>query len=393
MIRLRSINIDVDEKDTGSRHGQRTREAEEAELVQKYTTALGLRADNRKSAFTIFEEIIAADACIDIDVSDADAPHPPDSTIAMLKYSALKNLAELCDEEGNCSKAVSLSLEAAKIDSSDVSLWYRIGLRAKRTGDKVLARYAFEQGLSRRPNHPLCLRQLNAVLVDLDDRSAHFKLAHYNGRQLHKTESHVIAAQGNSVAVSFQRNSESTKTSEGTVCVLSSIELAQNDWNSVCTALLDFNQAKCSEAQTIRLLVSHLSECVVCQKPGQIVMCEGHGCRQVYHAECIGLAEPPSGEWMCPACQSGSVSIPSSKLTQSALRHQNGKSRMELSQDFESAGQRKRIRLSNFETRGSSMGTSDLSFVIRPGLGTRSCNLPFTKTASSSNSIPMISVG
>ncbi|KAM3869070.1 histone-lysine N-methyltransferase, H3 lysine-36 specific [Diretmus argenteus] len=44
--------------------------------------------------------------------------------------------------------------------------------------------------------------------------------------------------------------------------------------------------------------------CQVCEKSGELLLCEGHCCG-AFHLPCISLAEAPRGKFICPECKSG----------------------------------------------------------------------------------------
>ncbi|KAI4880897.1 hypothetical protein NFI96_029779, partial [Prochilodus magdalenae] len=44
--------------------------------------------------------------------------------------------------------------------------------------------------------------------------------------------------------------------------------------------------------------------CQVCEKQGELLLCEGHCCG-AFHLQCVGLAEPPAGKFLCQQCTSG----------------------------------------------------------------------------------------
>ncbi|XP_041864427.1 histone-lysine N-methyltransferase, H3 lysine-36 specific isoform X2 [Melanotaenia boesemani] len=46
------------------------------------------------------------------------------------------------------------------------------------------------------------------------------------------------------------------------------------------------------------------SICQVCEKTGELLLCEGQCCG-AYHLPCISLAEAPKGKFVCPECKSG----------------------------------------------------------------------------------------
>lgn len=87
----------------------------------------------------------------------------------MLKYSALKNVADICDKLGRPREALDRSLQALECDATDVLLWYHTGLRALRCRNTRLARFSFEQGLACSSQNVLCLSALKHVLAAIGD--------------------------------------------------------------------------------------------------------------------------------------------------------------------------------------------------------------------------------
>ncbi|KAF5891361.1 histone-lysine N-methyltransferase NSD2-like isoform X1, partial [Clarias magur] len=46
------------------------------------------------------------------------------------------------------------------------------------------------------------------------------------------------------------------------------------------------------------------SVCQVCEKHGELLLCEGQCC-STFHPQCVGLTEPPAGKFLCQQCTSG----------------------------------------------------------------------------------------
>ncbi|XP_066501596.1 histone-lysine N-methyltransferase, H3 lysine-36 specific [Hoplias malabaricus] len=44
--------------------------------------------------------------------------------------------------------------------------------------------------------------------------------------------------------------------------------------------------------------------CQVCEKQGELLLCEGHCCG-AFHLQCVGLTKPPTGKFVCQQCTSG----------------------------------------------------------------------------------------
>uniref|UniRef100_A0A671TDN7 Calcineurin-binding protein cabin-1-like n=1 Tax=Sinocyclocheilus anshuiensis TaxID=1608454 RepID=A0A671TDN7_9TELE len=89
----------------------------------------------------------------------------------MLKYSTYKNLASLAVLRDDLDTAMDFYVQAVMLDSTDVSMWYKMGKLALRKASMPLARHAFEVGLRCNPDHWPCLDSLITVLYALSDYS------------------------------------------------------------------------------------------------------------------------------------------------------------------------------------------------------------------------------
>uniref|UniRef100_H2XKD3 Uncharacterized LOC104265872 n=1 Tax=Ciona intestinalis TaxID=7719 RepID=H2XKD3_CIOIN len=85
----------------------------------------------------------------------------------ILKYSTHKNLASMSAEGGDINTAMEHYLQAVMLDTTDVTLWYRIGSLAIKLGRLPLARHAFTSGLVCNENHWPCLDAAITVLFAL----------------------------------------------------------------------------------------------------------------------------------------------------------------------------------------------------------------------------------
>jgi calcineurin-binding protein cabin-1 len=91
---------------------------------------------------------------------------------SQLKYVAYKNLASLAAEQTDHKTALEYYIKALQLDSSDALLWYHTGVTGMEYGNLILARHAFNQGLSRNQLHWPCLDKLCTVLYTLGDDSS-----------------------------------------------------------------------------------------------------------------------------------------------------------------------------------------------------------------------------
>lgn len=68
----------------------------------------------------------------------------------------------------------SCALQAVMLDSTDVNMWFKIGLLAVRLLRIPLARHAFEEGLQCNPDHWPCLDNLITILYTLTDYTCEY---------------------------------------------------------------------------------------------------------------------------------------------------------------------------------------------------------------------------
>lgn len=151
-----------------------TREAQEEEAFALYRKALGqLQQDDHSEALASFRELLALPF-----ISRCNPPPPEDDgrsggaalpPALMLKYVALKNLGAIYVRRGDNREAVAAYLDATEIDSTDVTLWHKIGRLALTLYLYPLARIAFEEGLRCSSQHWPCLSSLMTVLYVLND--------------------------------------------------------------------------------------------------------------------------------------------------------------------------------------------------------------------------------
>jgi hypothetical protein len=92
-----------------------------------------------------------------------------------VRFLCLKNAAALHEAlpgGAGIQDAVTLCLEAADIDGSDIALWLQLARLATRCSRRRLARAALEQVLQLRPDHAVSLRLLRDAVTHLGDAAA-----------------------------------------------------------------------------------------------------------------------------------------------------------------------------------------------------------------------------
>lgn len=181
MIKFCALNSnDTSVPQDGDQSPVVTREAQEEEAFGLYRKALNqLQQDNFSDARSTFKELLSLPFVDRARPSEEEkGPLPP---ALMLKYVALKNIGSIEVQLGDTRSAVEAYLNAVEIDSSDVTVWFKIGKLAITLYLYPLARIAFEEGLGCSPKHWPCLSNLMTVLYVLNDYTT---CLHYIGRSL-----------------------------------------------------------------------------------------------------------------------------------------------------------------------------------------------------------------
>ncbi|XP_040064460.1 calcineurin-binding protein cabin-1 [Ixodes scapularis] len=156
-----------------------TREAQEEEAFGLYRKALGqVQQENFSEALATFKELLLLPFVHKASSDDGKGPLSP---ALSLKYVALKNLGSIQLQLGDARSAVEAYLDAVEIDSSDVTVWFKMGKLALTLHLYPLARISFEEGLKCSPKHWLCLNNLMTVLYALNDYQT---CLHYIARAL-----------------------------------------------------------------------------------------------------------------------------------------------------------------------------------------------------------------
>ncbi|RVE68552.1 hypothetical protein OJAV_G00092750 [Oryzias javanicus] len=173
MIRIAALNAAstaADESQDPLRSSKsQTKEAQEAEAFALYHKALDLQKhDKFEESAKAYHELLKTPLLKEATPSEdqrVGLKHPG----LMLKYSTFKNLASMAASRDDLEKAMEFYLEAVILDSTDVNMWYKIGLVAVRLVRIPLARHAFEEGLHCNPDHWPCLDNLITILYTLSD--------------------------------------------------------------------------------------------------------------------------------------------------------------------------------------------------------------------------------
>lgn len=162
MLRICALNESGSDRDSDADSVQfETREAQEAHLINLYTTALkSIAGGSVKTAKDHLNEIVS---------SPVFQEEKEEALAKSLRYNVHKNLGECHLAEGNVSEAQKEMLLAADIDSGDVNLWFKIAGTAVKMKNLYMCRSALEQGLKCSPKHWPSIDNLITVTFKLGD--------------------------------------------------------------------------------------------------------------------------------------------------------------------------------------------------------------------------------
>ncbi|XP_065051362.1 calcineurin-binding protein cabin-1-like [Rhopilema esculentum] len=149
-------------------------EAQESEALAIYHKALACqKSGDNQEAERLYLDVLKTELLSKVPCPSELKPEEiQENSGLLLKYTVYKNLGDISYAEEDNEKALDNYLEAALIDESDVSLWWRIGDIALKVTNMKLARYSFEKGLIVNSKHWPCLDNLVTVLFAIGDYAA-----------------------------------------------------------------------------------------------------------------------------------------------------------------------------------------------------------------------------
>ncbi|VVC42534.1 Hypothetical protein CINCED_3A009963 [Cinara cedri] len=141
-----------------------TKEALETKAELQYSQALQyLARDQLNEAEEQLSELLQSEIICSINTTLAEK-NKSESLLAHLKYCCLTNLGNLLFKKSNYSEALMHYQEALKMDSTDLNLWYRLGLTHTKLYQTDQAISAFLEGIKCNPNHWPTLDKLITLL-------------------------------------------------------------------------------------------------------------------------------------------------------------------------------------------------------------------------------------
>ncbi|XP_076631383.1 calcineurin-binding protein cabin-1 isoform X1 [Colletes latitarsis] len=168
MIKISALNEESSEESEDEDVPTITKEAQEQIALTEYNKALVLLKENKQEdALNIFKDLLETELLDEVEKPDvSDGRSRP---MLLLKYSCFKNIAAIRTATGHYDEAIENYWEAANLDDTDVTLWYRIGTLAMKTSNLELACSSFKQGLKCNSNHWPCLDDMITALYAVPD--------------------------------------------------------------------------------------------------------------------------------------------------------------------------------------------------------------------------------
>ncbi|XP_069132021.1 uncharacterized protein [Argopecten irradians] len=186
MIRIAALNDSSSEDDSRAPKtpARRTKEAKESEAFTLYDAALRLQRQGEVDlAEAAFKDLLNHGFLRETAQLVEDEEEGADQDGLRLLYSIHKNLASMALHREDLQSAISSYVEAVKIDTTEVTVWYKIGTIALKLYNFPLARLGFEKGLHCNPNHWPCLDHVVTLLYAMND---YFNCMYYISRALEK---------------------------------------------------------------------------------------------------------------------------------------------------------------------------------------------------------------
>ncbi|XP_060070254.1 uncharacterized protein LOC132550231 [Ylistrum balloti] len=171
-IRIAALNDSSSEDDSRAPKtpARRTKEAKESEAFTLYDAALRLQRQGEVSlAETAFKDLLNHGFLRETAQLVEDEEEGADQDGLRLLYSIHKNLASMALHREDLQSAIWSYVEAVKIDTTEVTVWYKIGTIALKLYNFPLARLGFEKGLHCNPNHWPCLDHVITLLYAMND--------------------------------------------------------------------------------------------------------------------------------------------------------------------------------------------------------------------------------
>ncbi|XP_076756592.1 calcineurin-binding protein cabin-1 isoform X1 [Xylocopa sonorina] len=168
MIKISALNEESSEESEEEDVPTITKEAQEQIALTEYNKALVLLKENKQEdALNIFKDLLETEL-----LDEVEKPEIPDGRsrpMLSLKYSCFKNIGGIQTALENYDDAIENYWEAANLDDTDVTLWYRLGTLAMKICNLELACSSFKQGLKCNANHWPCLDNMITALYAVPD--------------------------------------------------------------------------------------------------------------------------------------------------------------------------------------------------------------------------------
>ncbi|KAF5296187.1 hypothetical protein FQA39_LY12641 [Lamprigera yunnana] len=161
MLKIRPLNRDsLSDEDAPTIR----KEAQEENALDIYNVALRLQYSGKyEEARALFQQLLHDN------IPQLESQGGLPKTMSTLKYSCYVNLGNISKQNSDNESALAFYLQASELDSSDVTLWHKIGNLALQLNRFRQAAYAFSEGLQCNESHWPCLDKLITLLFAIRD--------------------------------------------------------------------------------------------------------------------------------------------------------------------------------------------------------------------------------
>ncbi|KAK4873288.1 hypothetical protein RN001_015317 [Aquatica leii] len=161
MLKIRALNRDsLSDEDAPTIR----KEAQEENALDLYNSALRFQYSKKYEEAEVLLQQLLQDNIPQLE-SQGGLP----KTMSTLKYSCYMNLGHIAKEKNDLANALTNYVYASELDTTDVTLWHKIGTLALQLDRFRQAAYAFSQGLQCNEAHWPCLDKLIMVLFAIRD--------------------------------------------------------------------------------------------------------------------------------------------------------------------------------------------------------------------------------
>ncbi|EFA78803.1 hypothetical protein PPL_08266 [Heterostelium album PN500] len=205
LIRYAAINAGDSENENDESDVAVSIEALEASNIRTYEKALrAQQRENYLEAQQFYHDVLNSPLLS----NTSEQQSSTSTTMSVLKYSTLKNLATISELVDDRERALNFFTRAIDIDASDLLVWYHIGRLAGELQRWNVSRLAFERALQLSPTHWMSLERLAELLYIIGDNQAATVIVK-QARQIDSSHSRILLLEQ---LLSFEKEQQQQQT-------------------------------------------------------------------------------------------------------------------------------------------------------------------------------------